>query len=865
MNAEKFTQKSVDVIRKAQSIAVMMSNQVIEPVHILAGLVKQDGGLIPQLLKKMNIDTDIFGQEVDRKISALPKVTGSGRSNEVGITADCDRMLNSAEKIASDMKDEFISVEHIMLALIDCKDRDVSQLMKNFAITKENFLSALMSVRGNTRVTSENPEDTYDVLTKYGQELVDLARRNKLDPVIGRDSEIRNVIRILSRKTKNNPVLIGEPGVGKTAIAEGLALRIVAGDVPDSLKDRKVFSLDMGALVAGAKYRGEFEERLKAVLNEIKNSNGQILLFIDELHTIVGAGKSDGAMDAGNLLKPMLARGELHCIGATTLNEYRQYIEKDPALERRFQPVMVDEPTVEDTISILRGLKERYEVFHGVKINDNALISAAVLSNRYITDRFLPDKAIDLIDEACATIRTEMDPMPTELDEIARKIVQLEIEEAALKKENDNISQEHLAEIQKELAELRDKFSGMKAKWENEKSDISAVQKLREEIESVSKDIDKAEREYDLNKAAELKYGKLPQLRKELSELEQKAEKDIGDDRLLRDKVTEDEIAKIVCRWTGIPVSKLMEGEKEKVLGLEGLLHKRVIGQDEAVTKVSEAILRSRAGIQNPDRPIGSFLFLGPTGVGKTELAKALSEILFDDERNMIRIDMSEYMEKFSVSRLIGAPPGYVGYDEGGQLTEAVRRKPYSVVLFDEIEKAHPDVFNILLQVLDDGRITDSQGRTVDFKNTIIILTSNLGSPYILEGIDENGNITDEARGQVETLLKQQFRPEFLNRLDEIIFYKPLAKTEIIKIVDLMLADLQKRLDDKHLRINVSDAAKHYIVEHGYDPNFGARPLRRFIQSRVETIAAKKIIGGNLSAGDVIDIDLDENGNLTAD
>ena len=865
MNAEKFTQKSVDVIRKAQSIAVMMSNQVIEPVHILAGLVKQDGGLIPQLLKKMNIDTDIFGQEVDRKISALPKVTGSGRSNEVGITADCDRMLNSAEKIASDMKDEFISVEHIMLALIDCKDRDVSQLMKNFAITKENFLSALMSVRGNTRVTSENPEDTYDVLTKYGQELVDLARRNKLDPVIGRDSEIRNVIRILSRKTKNNPVLIGEPGVGKTAIAEGLALRIVAGDVPDSLKDRKVFSLDMGALVAGAKYRGEFEERLKAVLNEIKNSNGQILLFIDELHTIVGAGKSDGAMDAGNLLKPMLARGELHCIGATTLNEYRQYIEKDPALERRFQPVMVDEPTVEDTISILRGLKERYEVFHGVKINDNALISAAVLSNRYITDRFLPDKAIDLIDEACATIRTEMDSMPTELDEISRKIVQLEIEEAALKKENDNISQEHLAEIQKELAELRDKFSGMKAKWENEKSDISAVQKLREEIESVSKDIDKAEREYDLNKAAELKYGKLPQLRKELSELEQKAEKDIGDDRLLRDKVTEDEIAKIVCRWTGIPVSKLMEGEKEKVLGLEGLLHKRVIGQDEAVTKVSEAILRSRAGIQNPDRPIGSFLFLGPTGVGKTELAKALSEILFDDERNMIRIDMSEYMEKFSVSRLIGAPPGYVGYDEGGQLTEAVRRKPYSVVLFDEIEKAHPDVFNILLQVLDDGRITDSQGRTVDFKNTIIILTSNLGSPYILEGIDENGNITDEARGQVETLLKQQFRPEFLNRLDEIIFYKPLAKTEIIKIVDLMLADLQKRLDDKHLRINVSDAAKHYIVEHGYDPNFGARPLRRFIQSRVETIAAKKIIGGNLSAGDIIDIDLDENGNLTAD
>ena len=863
MNAEKFTQKSVDVIRKAQSIAVMMSNQVIEPVHILAGLVKQDGGLIPQLLKKMNIDTDIFGQEVDRKISALPKVTGSGRSNEVGITADCDRMLNSAEKIASDMKDEFISVEHIMLALIDCKDRDVSQLMKNFAITKENFLSALMSVRGNTRVTSENPEDTYDVLTKYGQELVDLARRNKLDPVIGRDSEIRNVIRILSRKTKNNPVLIGEPGVGKTAIAEGLALRIVAGDVPDSLKDRKVFSLDMGALVAGAKYRGEFEERLKAVLNEIKNSNGQILLFIDELHTIVGAGKSDGAMDAGNLLKPMLARGELHCIGATTLNEYRQYIEKDPALERRFQPVMVDEPTVEDTISILRGLKERYEVFHGVKINDNALISAAVLSNRYITDRFLPDKAIDLIDEACATIRTEMDSMPTELDEISRKIVQLEIEEAALKKENDNISQEHLAEIQKELAELRDKFSGMKAKWENEKSDISAVQKLREEIESVSKDIDKAEREYDLNKAAELKYGKLPQLRKELSELEQKAEKDIGDDRLLRDKVTEDEIAKIVCRWTGIPVSKLMEGEKEKVLGLEGLLHKRVIGQDEAVTKVSEAILRSRAGIQNPDRPIGSFLFLGPTGVGKTELAKALSEILFDDERNMIRIDMSEYMEKFSVSRLIGAPPGYVGYDEGGQLTEAVRRKPYSVVLFDEVEKAHPDVFNVLLQVLDDGRITDSQGRTVDFKNTIIILTSNIGSTYLLDGIDDKGNIKEGVEELVMGDLRNNFRPEFLNRLDEIIMFKPLNKDNIGSIINLLINDVNRRLEDKELKVVLTDAAKDFVVEHGFDPMYGARPLKRYVQKSVETLAAKLILAGNVSTGDNIVIDC-VNGELTA-
>ena len=862
MNAEKLTQRSIDAVRKAQSIAVMQSNTVIEPVHILAGLLKQENGLIPQLLRKMNVDPDILESQTDQKINALVKVTGGGRSNEVGISAETDRVLSSAEAIANDMKDEFVSVEHIMLALIASKDKDVSQLLSTFGIDKEKFLSALMSVRGNTRVTSENPEDTYDVLTKYGQELVGLARRNKLDPVIGRDSEIRNVIRILSRKTKNNPVLIGEPGVGKTAIAEGLALRIVAGDVPDSLKDRKVFSLDMGALVAGAKYRGEFEERLKAVLNEIKNSNGQILLFIDELHTIVGAGKTDGAMDAGNLLKPMLARGELHCIGATTLNEYRQYIEKDPALERRFQPVMVDEPSVEDTISILRGLKERYEVFHGVKIHDNALISAAVLSNRYITDRFLPDKAIDLIDEACATIRTEMDSMPTELDVISRKIVQLEIEEAALKKESDNISKEHLEEIQKELAELREKFNAMKAKWENEKNDISAVQKLREEIESIGGQIEKAEREYDLNKAAELKYGRLPQLQKQLEELEQQAEKDLSGERLLRDKVTEEEIAKIVCRWTGIPVSKLMEGEKEKIMGLEGLLHKRVIGQDEAVTKVSEAILRSRAGIQDPDRPIGSFLFLGPTGVGKTELAKALSEILFDDERNIIRIDMSEYMEKFSVSRLIGAPPGYVGYDEGGQLTEAVRRKPYSVVLFDEIEKAHPDVFNILLQVLDDGRITDSQGRTVDFKNTIIILTSNLGSPYILDGIDESGEITDEARSRVDALLKQQFRPEFLNRLDEIIFYKPLTKDNIMKIVDLMLADLQKRLDDKHIRINVSEAAKNYIVECGYDPNFGARPLRRFIQSKVETLAAKKIIGSNLSAGDTIDIDIDENGQL---
>lgn len=864
MNAEKLTQKSMDAVRKAQSTAVMQSNQVIEPVHLLAGLLKQENGLIPQLLRKMNIAPDIFEGETDKKINSLPKVTGSGRSSNVGISVECDRIINSAEKIASDMKDEFVSVEHLMLALIQSGNKEVTQLFSTFNITRDSFLSALMTVRGNTRVTSENPEETYDVLTKYGQELVGLARQNKLDPVIGRDSEIRNVIRILSRKTKNNPVLIGEPGVGKTAIAEGLAQRIVAGDVPDSLKDRKVFSLDMGALVAGAKYRGEFEERLKAVLNEIKNSNGNILLFIDELHTIVGAGKTDGAMDAGNLLKPMLARGELHCIGATTLNEYRQYIEKDPALERRFQPVMVDQPTVEDTISILRGIKERYEVFHGVKIHDNALISSAVLSDRYITDRFLPDKAIDLIDEACATIRTEMDSMPTELDVISRKIVQLEIEEVALKKEDDNISKEHLQEIQKELAELREKFNSMKAKWENEKNDISAVQKIREEIEQINGEIDKAEREYDLNKVAELRYGKLPELQKKLSEFEQKAEHDTENGRLLRDKVTDDEIAKIVCRWTGIPVSKLMEGEKEKLLNMEKLLHKRVIGQDDAVTKVSEAILRSRAGIQDPDRPIGSFLFLGPTGVGKTELAKALSEILFDDEKNIIRIDMSEYMEKFSVSRLIGAPPGYVGYDEGGQLTEAVRRRPYSVILFDEIEKAHPDVFNILLQVLDDGRITDSQGRTIDFKNTIIILTSNLGSSHILDGIDENGEISEQARENVDALLKIKFRPEFLNRLDEIVFFKPLAKTEIINIVDLMLADLDRRLDDRHIKLNVTDEAKNYIVECGYDANFGARPLRRFIQRNVETLVAKKIIGGNLSAGDIIDVTF-ENGELSAE
>ncbi|MDE6036030.1 MAG: ATP-dependent chaperone ClpB [Ruminococcus sp.] len=864
MNQEKLTQKSVEAVRKAQSIAVMHSNQIIEPLHLLSGLLKQENGLIPQLLKKMNVDPDIFDTETDRKINTMPKVTGSGRSSNVGLSVECDRIITSAEKIASDMKDEFVSVEHLMLSLIQSGNKEVSQLFRTFNINRDSFLTALMTVRGNTRVTNENPEETYDVLTKYGQELVGLARQNKLDPVIGRDGEIRNVIRILSRKTKNNPVLIGEPGVGKTAIAEGLAQRIVAGDVPDSLKDRKVFSLDMGALVAGAKYRGEFEERLKAVLNEIKNSNGNILLFIDELHTIVGAGKSDGAMDAGNLLKPMLARGELHCIGATTLNEYRQYIEKDPALERRFQPVIINQPTVEDTISILRGIKERYEVFHGVKIHDNALISSAVLSDRYITDRFLPDKAIDLIDEACATIRTEMDSMPTELDVISRKIVQLEIEEVALKKEDDKISVEHLNDIRKELSELREKFNAMKAKWENEKNDISAVQRIREEIESINGEIDKAEREYDLNKVAELKYGKLPDLYRKLAEFERKAEHDTENGRLLRDKVTEDEIAEIVCRWTGIPVSKLMEGEKEKLLNMESVLHKRVIGQDEAVTKVSEAILRSRAGIQDPDRPIGSFMFLGSTGVGKTELAKALSETLFDDEKNIIRIDMSEYMEKFSVSRLIGAPPGYVGYDEGGQLTEAVRRKQYSVVLFDEIEKAHPDVFNILLQVLDDGRITDSQGRTVDFKNTIIILTSNLGSADILESIEKNGEISKDTVDNIDALLKRKFRPEFLNRLDEIVFFKPLSKNDISKVLDLMLKDVRQRIADKHISLEISDDAKNYIIENGYDIEFGARPLRRFIQRNVETLVARKIIGGNLGAGDTIYISLNE-GVLSAD
>lgn len=860
MNAQKFTQKSLESVQAAQDMAIEYQNNAIEQAHLLYALLNQENGLIPQLMTKMNVDSQALSNSVLQKISAMPKVSGSGRqSGTVYISQNADKTLIEAEKTAKNMKDEYVSVEHIFLSLIETSDTDIKEIFRAFSIDKNKFLTVLMEVRGNTKVTNQNPEETYDVLAKYGQELVELAKNNKLDPVIGRDSEIRNVVRILSRKTKNNPVLIGEPGVGKTAIAEGLALRIVAGDVPDSLKDRKIFSLDMGALVAGAKYRGEFEERLKAVLSEIKKSEGRIILFIDELHTIVGAGKTDGAMDAGNLLKPMLARGELHCIGATTLNEYRQYIEKDAALERRFQPVMVNEPTVEDTISILRGLKERYEVFHGVKIHDQALIAAASLSDRYISDRFLPDKAIDLIDEACAMIRTEIDSMPTELDEISRKIIQHEIEEAALKKENDNISKEHLLEVQKELAEMRSNFNEMKAKWENEKNAITKVQKLREDIEKVNGDIAKAEREYDLNKAAELKYGKLPQLTRELEEEEKIAEKAKNSDSLLRDKVTDEEIAKIICRWTGIPVSKLMEGEREKLLNLENILHKRVIGQNEAVEKVSEAILRSRAGIQDPDRPIGSFLFLGPTGVGKTELAKALSESLFDDEHNIVRIDMSEYMEKFSVSRLIGAPPGYVGYEEGGQLTEAVRRKPYSVVLLDEVEKAHPDVFNILLQILDDGRITDSQGRTVDFKNTIIILTSNLGSSYILDGINEHGEITDQARKQVDTLLKQQFRPEFLNRLDEIIFYKPLSKEEIFSIVNLMLDDLRKRLKDKQISISVTDSAKEYIIEQGYDPNYGARPLRRFLQRKAETLIAKKIIAGNIMPGTTLVLDFNGN------
>ena len=859
MNTNQFTQKTMEALQAAQRLAIEYSNQALEEEHMLVALTQQQDGLIPQLLTKMNVDPGTFETAAAEKVSQLPHVTGSGRDpDKVYISNELDQALTAAEKQAQQMKDEYISVEHVFMGMLQRPGRVAGELFKQFGITPEKFMQVLSAVRGNQRVTTDNPESTYDALKKYGQDLVEAARANKLDPVIGRDSEIRNVIRILSRKRKNNPVLIGEAGVGKTAIAEGLAQRIVRGDVPENLKDRTVFSLDMGALVAGAKYRGEFEERLKSVLNEVKKSEGKIILFIDELHTIVGAGKSDGAMDAGNLLKPMLARGELHCIGATTLNEYRQYIEKDAALERRFQPVLVDEPTVEDTISILRGLKERYEVFHGVKIQDQALIAAATLSNRYITDRFLPDKAIDLVDEACAMIRTEMDSMPTELDEIRRKIMQHEIEEAALKKEDDKLSQAHLKDVQQELSQMRDQFNEMKAKWENEKDAISKVQKLREELEQVNAQIERAERDYDLNKAAELKYGRLPQLKKQLEEEETIAEKQKeSKNSLLRDKVTEEEIARIVGRWTGIPVTKLMEGEREKLLHMDEVLHKRVIGQDEAVEKVSEAILRSRAGIQDPNRPLGSFLFLGPTGVGKTELAKALAEALFDDENNIVRIDMSEYMEKFSVSRLIGAPPGYVGYEEGGQLTEAVRRKPYSVVLLDEVEKAHPDVFNILLQVLDDGRITDSQGRTVDFKNTIIILTSNLGSPIILDGMDANGNISEDARKEVDALLKQQFRPEFLNRLDEIVFYKPLNQKEIFSIVDLLLKKLRKRLEDKQLELHVTQAAKEYIVAQGYDVNYGARPLKRLIQSKIETLVAKKIIADDPAPGTVIEIDYD--------
>ena len=855
MNMQNLTRKSTEIIQNAQSVAIEYQNMNIEQQHILYAMMNQENGLIPQLLTKMGVDTESFSNSVSSSINNIPKVTGSGRKpGTVYVTQDVDRALQKAEECAKRMSDEYISVEHLFMGLLEAPNSEVSKLFKTYSITNDAFLKALSEVRGSQRVTTDSPEETYDALKKYGQELVGLAKANKLDPVIGRDTEIRNVIRILSRKTKNNPVLIGEPGVGKTAIAEGLALRIVRGDVPNNLKDKKIFSLDMGALVAGAKYKGEFEERLKAVLNELKKANGEILLFIDEIHTIVGAGKGEGAMDAGNLLKPMLARGELHCIGATTLNEYRQYIEKDKALERRFQPVMVPEPTVEDTISILRGLKERYEVYHGVKIQDSALITAATLSNRYITDRFLPDKAIDLVDEACALIKTEMNSMPTELDEISRKIMRHEIEETALKKEDDKLSKEHLEEIQKELAEMRAEFAEMKARWENEKASIGKVQNIRKEIEKMNADIAEAERSYDLNKAAELKYGKLPALQKELEEAEDEehAEKK---HTLLRDKVTDEEITRIISRWTGIPVAKLMEGEREKLLNMEGILHKRVIGQDEAVEKVSEAILRSRAGIQDPNRPIGSFMFLGPTGVGKTELAKALAEALFDDEKNIVRIDMTEYMEKFSVSRLIGAPPGYVGYEEGGQLTEAVRRRPYSVVLFDEVEKAHPDVFNILLQVLDDGRITDSQGRTVDFKNTIIILTSNLGSSAILDGITEDNTISQEAKDEVNELLREKFRPEFLNRLDEIVLYKPLSKSDIGQIVDLMLKGLSKRLEDRQLSVTVSDAAKNYIIDEGYDPVFGARPLKRFIQSKVETLIARKIIADDIEPYSTLCVD----------
>ena len=861
MQFDNYTQKSLEAVQKARSIALDNNHQQMEQIHLLLALLQVEGALAPQLLRKMEVTVESLEAAANAELRKLPSVQTSREADKFYISRDVDAAFTAAERVAGEMKDSFVSQEHLLLGLLETARGGVKELFQTYRITKEEVLKALQAVRGSQRVTTDNPEGTYEALEKYGTDLVKRAREQKMDPVIGRDEEIRNVVRILSRKTKNNPVLIGEPGVGKTAIAEGLAQRIVKKDVPKSLQDKTIFSLDMGALIAGAKYRGEFEERLKAVLNEVKESQGRIILFIDELHTIVGAGKTEGSMDAGNLLKPLLARGELHCIGATTLDEYRQYIEKDAALERRFQPVQVDEPTVEDTIAILRGLKERYEVFHGVKIADSALISAATLSHRYITDRFLPDKAIDLVDEACAQIRTEMDSMPTELDAVSRKIIQMEIQEAALKKEEDPLSQGRLAELQKELAEERDRFNAMKAQWENEKNAIGRVQQLRESIEDLNRQIEAAERNYDLEKAAELKYGRLPQAQKQLEEEERRAQGN-KEGNILRDRVTEEEIARIVERWTGIPVSRLVQGEREKLLNLSDTLHKRVVGQDEAVQAVTEAIQRSRAGIQDPGRPIGSFLFLGPTGVGKTELAKALAQALFDDENNLVRIDMSEYMEKFSVSRLIGAPPGYVGYEEGGQLTEAVRRKPYSVVLFDEVEKAHPDVFNVLLQVLDDGRVTDSQGRTVDFKNTILILTSNLGSEYLLSGINPDGSIEDSAKQQVEALLRRSFRPEFLNRLDEIVFYKPLTKENVTRIIDLQIDKLNKRLEEQQIRLELTQAAKDAIVDASYDPQYGARPLRRYVQHTVETMLSKRILRGDINPGQTVTVDA-ENGELT--